>query len=166
MTATTRTRRVHPTPVTEALRLVGAILAVGIVTWLVRPDRLPLRADAEFYALDLPAPLVSVDEARAAYDEGRHVFIDTRPEATLANAIPGAFVIRAASFAADLDAVREFIFPEDPLILYGEGSPVPVGDVAVLFQARGHTDVRILQGGLEAWRAAGGPVANPGGATP
>lgn len=157
----TRIRR-HPTSgpgaLIEALRLSLVILALGVATWLVRPDRLPLQANAEYYALDLPAPLVSVDEALQALDEGVVVFVDTRAEADLDTAIPGAFIVRAATFATDLDAVRDFIFPEDSLILYGADAPVPVGDVAALFQARGHADVRILQGGLEAWRRAGGPI--------
>lgn len=141
---------------TGLLLLLTVVLSVA--TWLVRPDRLPLQANAKFYALDLPAPLVSVDEALAAYDEGLTVFIDTRADATLDDAIPGAFLVRAATFADELAEVRDFIFPEDPLILYGEDAPVPVGDVAALFLARGHEDVRILQGGLTAWRQGGGPV--------
>jgi len=64
----------------------------------------------------------------------------------------------ATRFADELAAARDFIFLEDPLILYGEDAPVPVGDVAALFLARGHQDVRILQGGLAAWRRAGGPM--------
>lgn len=147
-----------PGALREALRLMLVILVLGVATWLVRPDRLPLQANAEYYALDLPAPLVSVDEARQAHDLGTTVFIDTRADADLDSAIPGAFIIRASTFATDLDEVRDFIFPEDPLILYGEDAPLPVGDVAALFLARGHTDVRILQGGLAAWRRAGGPV--------
>lgn len=147
-----------PGALREALRLMLVILVLGVATWLVRPDRLPLQANAEYYALDLPAPLVSVDEARQAHDQGTTVFIDTRADADLDSAIPGAFIIRASTFATDLDEVRDFIFPEDPLILYGEDAPLPVGDVAALFLARGHTDVRILQGGLAAWRRAGGPV--------
>lgn len=148
----------NPGALVEAVRLVLIILALGVATWVVRPDRLPLRANAEFYALDLPAPLVAVDEALKAFDEGTVVFVDTRPEADLDTAIPGAFIVRATTFASDLDEVRDFIYPGDALILYGADAPVPVGDVAALFQARGHSDVRILQGGLEAWRRAGGPI--------
>jgi 3-mercaptopyruvate sulfurtransferase SseA len=146
-----------PGALREALLLTLVIVALGVATWLVRPDRLPLQADAEYYALDLPAPLVSVEEAMQAHEQGVTVFVDTRADADLDTAIPGAFIVRAATFATDLDEVRDFIFPEDPLILYGEDAPLPVGDVAALFLARGHTDVRILQGGLAAWQRAGGP---------
>jgi len=147
-----------PTVMRQAGVLLAIVLAASVISWLVRPDRLALQANAEFYALDLPAPLVSVDDALVAYEEGLVVFIDTRPEASLDDAIPGAFIVRATSFADDLDEVRDFVFPEDPLILYGADAPVPVGDVAALFLARGHAEVRILQGGLAAWQAVGGPV--------
>jgi len=147
-----------PAVMRQAGILLAAVLAASVISWLVRPDRLPLQANAEFYALDLPAPLVSVDEALVAYEEGLVVFIDTRPEASLDDSIPGAFIVRAASFDADLGEVRDFVFPEDPLILYGTDAPVPVGDVAALFLARGHAEVRILQGGLAAWQAEGGPI--------
>ena len=151
-------RQTTTSTITQALHLVLVIAVVAVVTWAVRPDRLPLAADAEFYTLDLPAPLVSLDEARAAYDAGTHYFIDTRPDATLDDAIPGAFIVRAATFGDDMAAAMDFIYPEDPLILYGADRPVPVGDVAALFQRRGYENVRILQGGLAAWRDAGHPT--------
>lgn len=142
----------------EAGRLVLLIVVLGVGSWLLRPDRIDLRADPEVYALDLPVPLVSLDDALAAYDEGLVMFIDTRADATLETAVPGAFIIRAATFAEDLDAVRDFIFPEDPLILYGADGPLPVSDVATRLLNRGQADLRILQGGLAAWRRAGGPI--------
>ena len=156
---TSDARRPAPSTLVQALHLCLVIVAVAVVTWIVRPDRLSLSADADFYALDLPAPLVSLDEARAVYDAGTHYFIDTRPDADLDDAIPGAFIVRAATFGDDLAAAMDFIYPEDPLILYGADHPVPVGDVAALFQRRGYGNVRILQGGLAAWRDAGHPTS-------
>jgi rhodanese-related sulfurtransferase len=142
----------------EALILTGLILVAAVGSWLVRPDRLPLMADAAVYELDLPAPLISFDEARQAYDDGSHVFIDTRTDATLASAVPGAFIVRAETFGPDLEAAMDFIYPEDPLILYGEDSPLPVGDVAARFLRRGYEQVWILEGGLAYWRSRGGPI--------
>ena len=142
----------------QALVLAAITLVLGVGSWLVRPDRLPLRADAEFYTLDLPAPLVAVATALPLHEDGSHVFVDTRPDADLDSAVAGAFIVRAAHFDDDLAEAADFLYPEDPVIVYGEDSPVPVGDVAALLLARGFEDVRILQGGLEAWRAAGGPL--------
>lgn len=144
--------------IVQAVRLVVVIMVIAAVSWAVRPDRLPLMADAERYELDLPAPLVSVDEALTHYETGDHLFIDTRADATLETAIPGAFIVRADTFGDDLAAAMDFVYPEDPLILYGADQPLPVSDVAARFLARGYENLTIMQGGLAAWRQAGGPV--------
>jgi rhodanese-related sulfurtransferase len=147
------------TPVIQALRLLGISIVLGLLPWAVRGDRLPLLADATTYALDLPAPLVSVEQARRYYAEGSHYFLDTRPqEHAGSGAVPGSFVIREASFDADLEAAMDFLYPEDALILYGEDNPLPVGAVAARLQSRGYANLLILQGGLAAWRQAGGPL--------
>ncbi len=145
----------------QAWRLTLLSVLAGAALWLARPDRLPLLADPDVYALDLPVPLISLQEARKAYDAGSHLFVDTRrgpAEGRLA--IPGSFVIREASFADDLAAVMDFVYPEDSLILYGESIPLPVAAVAVRFLERGYRQLTVLQGGLAAWRAAGGPLSS------
>lgn len=148
----------------QAWRLVVLSVAVGLVLWALRPDRLPILAEADLYALDLPVPLISLMEARELYEEGHHVFVDTRPgDPDARAAIPGSFAIRETSFADDLAAVMDFIYPEDPLILYGAATPLPVAAVAARFLERGYTDVRILQGGLQAWRRDGGPLSGEAG---
>ncbi len=146
--------------VRQTLLLLGLSLALAVGLWLVRPDRLPLQADPAIYALDLPVPLISVADARAAYDDGSRFFVDTRPGDPSGRAtIPGSFVIREQHLLADLEAIGDFLFPEDPLILYGADHPLPVAAVAARLQTRGFEDLVILQGGLEAWQRAGGEVA-------
>ncbi len=141
----------------QACRLTLLTVLLGVVLWAVRADRLPLVADPEVYALDLPVPLISLAEARKAWDEGAHHFIDTRAgDAQGRASIAGAFVVRETSFAEDLAVIMDFVYPEDALILFGEAGPMPVSAVAVRFLERGYRDVRILQGGLRAWRQAGG----------
>jgi rhodanese-related sulfurtransferase len=143
----------------QARDLVLLTLALALVLWLLRPDRLPLAADPEVYALDLPVPLISVPQALDLYEEGFHHFIDTRRGPARGRpTIPGAFVVREAEFAEDLEAAMAFVYPEDHLILFGESSPLAVTPVAVRFLDRGYRNVRILQGGLPAWRQAGGPL--------
>jgi len=145
--------------VKQALVLLMIALVLAGILWLVHPEGLPLQADAEFYALDLSAPLVSVDDAHDYYESGSHYFVDTRagaPEGRIS--IPGSFVIREHSLADDLAEVMDFLYPEDPVILYGNGGPLLVDAVAARLQERGFLDVLILQGGLQAWRDAGHPV--------
>lgn len=145
--------------VRQALLLMGLSLALAVVLWVVRPDRLPLQADPQAYTLDLSAPLISVEEALAAYEDGSRFFVDTRAGEPAGRAtIPGSFVIREQQLLEDLDDLGGFLFPEDPLILYGADHPLPVDAVAARLQTRGFSDVVILQGGLEAWRRADGPL--------
>jgi rhodanese-related sulfurtransferase len=142
----------------EAGLLLAAAVLLTVVSWAVRPDRLPLAADPSFYELDLAAPLVTPEEARALYDAGDHLFIDVRPGHPAA-AVPGAMTVREDSFDDDLLAVFDFMTPEDPLVLYGDGALSAASNVAGRLQDRGWTDVVIMSGGLEAWQAAGGPVS-------
>jgi rhodanese-related sulfurtransferase len=145
----------------EAWVLLVIAVGLAVVSWAIRGDRLPLLADPDIYALDLPVPLVSVAEARELYDAGTHYFVDTRADGPLADgAIPGSFLIRETTFDTDIDDVLDFLYPEDPLILYGASLPLPVAAVAVRLQARGYENLVILQGGYEAWRQAGGPVTD------
>ncbi|MBD3220206.1 hypothetical protein GF314_03110 [bacterium] len=162
MATTSQTRPARPARrpgmIREALILVAITLVAGVGSWLVRPDRLTLTPSPTAYEVDLPAPLISLDDALASYESGEHVFIDTRPDATLDTAIPGAFIVRTESFGDDLARAMDFVYPEDPLILYGEDDLLPVGDVAARFQARGYENIRIMEGGLASWRHAGGPI--------
>lgn len=148
-----------------ALRQAGALLLVSIVAastlWALRGDRLELSADPAVYELEISVPLVEPDEALAIYDEGLRVFIDTRDDDDTGEIIPGSFHIRAASFEDDLWEAGEFVYPEDPVLLYGSGDLASVSLVADLLLARGFEDVLILRGGLSAWRAAGGEISEP-----
>ncbi len=139
--------------------LLGVAMVVAVATWAVRGDRLPLVADAEVYTLDLTVPLVSVAEAREFYDAGSHYFVDTRAgEPAGRPVIPGSFIIRETSLDNDLVAVMDFLYPEDPLILYGADTPLPVDAVAARLVNMGYENLVILQGGFAAWRAAGAPT--------
>lgn len=149
-----------------ALRQAGALLVLSILAaaalWLIRSERLELRAERAVYELEVSVPLVEPAEALAMYDEGTRVFVDTRADdENRDEVIPGSFRIRAASFDDDLWEAGEFVFPGDPVLLYGSGDLASVSLVADLLLARGFEDVLILRGGLSAWRGAGGDVTEP-----
>jgi rhodanese-related sulfurtransferase len=149
--------RIFPTAIREALLIGGASILLAGALWLARPDRLPLRAQAEFYDLELAAPLVPVAEATAIFSAGTHLFVDSREDPT-SGGISSAFRVRPSAFDADLAEVRDFLYPEDKLILYDDGTMQEANAAAVRFLERGYRNVTILQGGLAAWRTAGGPV--------
>ena len=140
-----------------ALLLVALLLA-GI-SWGTRRPLLPLWADTSAYEFELPFPLMNGADALAAYEAGSHLFVDVRPvDPGLSEHVPGAFSIRLESFSEDLGAVLDFIYPQDPLILYGEGDLQRLAAVAERFRERGYENIQLLRGGLPAWREAGGEI--------
>ena len=137
--------------------LLISVLAAG-GWWARGTDRLPWVADPTVYELELAAPLLDVDAALALYDEGSSLFVDTRAE-TAGETIPGSLFIRETSFDDDLVANFDFMFPEDELILFGNGNLTRTSNVAGRLQERGYNNVIILKGGLSAWKQAGGDTS-------
>lgn len=146
----------------ETSILLAAALLLAVTVWALRTPRLPLSATASFYEQELAAPVVTIDQALVLYET--HHFVDTRPDDAPADpGIRGAFRIRAVTFADDFIESADFIYPEDSFVLYGDSDLQRVSLVATRFIERGYLDVKILAGGLEAWRRAGGPVTGEGG---
>ena len=145
-----------------SLREAGLILLLSLVLtgawWLRAAERLPLRADPTVYQLELAAPLLDTARALEYYDEGVHLFVDTRAAGITAT-IPGSLFIREASFDDDLVENFDFIFPEDQFILFGDGNLTRTSNVAARLLERGYENLTILQGGLDGWRQAGGEVS-------
>lgn len=161
MSAPTRPiREFPPSPAwREALLLLGITVVLTTASWVVRTPRLPLKADLSLYELDLNAELLTAAQAVPLYEAGQHVFVDTRDDALAREAIPGAFVLRQDTFDADLREVFDFLAPEDPLILYGDGNLLLVEPVVERLRERGFTDLSVLRGDLTAWRDAGGDLS-------
>ena len=144
----------------EAVVLAAITLVLALAAWFFRSPRLPLMADMSRYELDLGFSVVPARRALEFYEAGSHIFVDARELPPESRAyIPGAFFIRASSFEDDLGEVLDFIYPEDPLIIYGSEQLQIPGAVADRFVQRGYEVTGILSGGIEAWREAGGPLA-------
>ena len=133
-------------------------MALTAALWAVRGDRLPLGADPSVYEIELTVPLVQPADALGLYEEGETLFADTRTVAPGDDVVPGAFPLRQDTFDDDLLEMFDFLEPDTPLLLYGDGSLVGAAGMAERLTERGYTDVRILAGGVRAWRAAGGDV--------
>ena len=147
----------------EAVLLFLLAVTATAVTWALRVDRLPLAADRDFYEVEAPAPLVGIPRALVLFDEGDRLFIDTRPDRTREKTtIPGAFLIRASSFDDDLYELADTVYPEDPVILFGDGDLRGVTHVADLLVSRGFEDVLIMRDSMAAWRDQGGEISSPG----
>jgi len=148
----------------QAGLLLAAAILLTVLSWSLRPDRLPLRADTSVYELELAAPMVDMATALALYEEGLHVFVDTRPTAAAAAsglAVPGAVPVRQDSFDDDLLAVFDFMGPDDPLVLYDDGGLLGASNIAARLVERGFGDLSIMAGGVAAWREAGGETTRP-----
>ncbi len=156
-----RTPRIQPFPRARPLREAALLLALSLaaagLSWAVRTPRLPLRADLSAYELDLGFPVVPAAEAVALFLENACVPVDTRP-GDQARRIPGSFSLRQETFDDDLRDVFDFLSPADPLLVYGDGNLLVAAAVAGRLRERGFTDLRLLQGSLEAWEQAGGEV--------
>ena len=151
-------------PLATAARQLLLLLALSAVLtagrWAFVGPRLPLRADPADYELELSAPTLEVALARRYYDEGIHLFIDTREEGPgVVDTVPGAFVVRPDLFDDDLLALLDIVSPDDRLILFGDGNLALANNVAARLVQRGYPNVELLKGGLAAWREAGGPVS-------
>ncbi len=143
----------------EAGLVLAIALAATLVSWLVRTPRLPLAAERPVYEFELKQPLIPAAAALALYEAGSHLFIDTRAGlAAGAPRIPGALSLRPEQFDDDLAAIIDFIAPDDPLVLYGESLQASAA-VAGRLAERGYLQLSLLDGGLAAWTAAGGPLS-------
>jgi rhodanese-related sulfurtransferase len=140
------------------LLAVLTLVAVG-VSWLVRTPRFPLIAEISDYEMDLDYPVLAVSDCLRLYEAGTHLFIDTRDLTGPSSYIPGAFSICLDRFDEDLRDVFDFIYPEDALLLYGDGRLQATAAVAARFEERGYKVDGIMRGGLEAWRKAGGELS-------
>jgi len=144
----------------EALLLLGLALLLATAAWALRAPRLSLRADARTYRLDLGFPVVGPAAALALYQAGEHLFLDVRDvDPATEPHIPGAFPVREATFADDLLAAHDFLGPQESVILCGDGNLPAAAALAARLRDRGYGDISLLEGNLEAWRRAGGPVS-------
>ncbi len=143
----------------ETLLLATLTLVAVSLSWLLRTPRFPLVAEISDYEMDLDYPVLAASDCVNLYEAGTHLFIDTRDLADPATYIPGAFSIGLNTFDEDLREVFDFIYPEDALLLYGDGRLQATAAVAARFEERGYKIEGIMRGGLESWRKAGGELS-------
>jgi rhodanese-related sulfurtransferase len=106
---------------------------------------------------------VPVEEARRwhASDGPPTLFVDVREPGEVAKgAIEGALVIPRGRLEDD---APDWIFdPETPFVVYCNSGKRSALAVKTLLEM-GFSGARSLQGGLDAWRAAGAPLGEPRG---
>ncbi|MGE3644290.1 MAG: sulfurtransferase [Beijerinckiaceae bacterium] len=127
--------------------------------------------------------LVSVADLAAALEAGKHVvLLDVSDDLTTAPlerpVIPGAFAVSLASDISgpptkeggrrplpDIAVLQETVrgwgvHAESLVVVYDNAGGAQAGRAWWTFRWAGHENVRLLDGGLKAWQAAGKPVAD------
>lgn len=104
---------------------------------------------------------LSVEEAAEGIREGRLAALDVRARSEWDSGhLPGVSNIPLGYLADQIDSLS----PTQPLVLHcqtGARSAI----AASLLQSQGFSEVYNLEGGIEAWKAAGGPVERAGTGT-
>lgn len=154
-----------------ALLLLAALLAVMLTGVLPPSASTPAQQPAATAgpAQDLPAAhgglnpdgptveLISVREARARFDAGTAIFVDVRAGSDYGAAhIPGALTITSQ----ELEPRLQDLPAGTVIIAYGDATRPESGQRgAQIFMELGYPQVIALEGGFQAWRDAGHPVA-------
>lgn len=134
------------------LLLIAAVLTIGLALMH------PLEADPENAAQRL-----SLDEAVAMQASGVVLFADARPPAVYEEAhIPGALSLSEDDWEAGLAGFLEAWSPETMVIVYCDSSACRASEqVAARLRAELEIEnVRVLEGGWEAWQQSGQPIAS------
>lgn len=144
--------------------LLAAALAAGFAANTAGPRRIPwtgsLAARLEAEARKSGIVLVSAAEAKAALDAGTHLLLDARAPAEHAvRRIPWSISLPWRTVEASIETVGPMLDPGRRLLVYCRGAACDEGLLLARYlRARGHTNVTLIAGGMEAWRAAGLPV--------
>ncbi|MBM4157036.1 MAG: rhodanese-like domain-containing protein [Lentisphaerae bacterium] len=159
----------------QAGLLLAAALAAGVAANTAGPRRIPwtggIEARLEAEARASGIAVMSVAEAKAALDAGTHLLLDARaPAEHAARRIPWAMSLPWRTVTSSIEAIAPMLDPARPLLVYCRGAACDEGLLlARHLRARGHGNVSLIGGGMEAWRAAGLPVesdAPAGGPAP
>ncbi|MBI4775122.1 MAG: rhodanese-like domain-containing protein, partial [Deltaproteobacteria bacterium] len=105
---------------------------------------------------------ISPEEAHALWDTGEAVFVDARPEYFFEEEhIEKALNIPMTIFDIAYMMGLSQVDPEKPIVVYGSTvSRLYDDSVARQLILRGHTNVKLLKGGLSAWKKNGFAVTS------
>ena len=160
----------------DTLVVIGASVLGGLVFLLAHPEMsliAPPRDDADQSCdADLPAEepqaqtrvdRVTVADARELLERSDVTFVDARPASAYAYAhIPGAMNLPAADAEGLLELQSLPIPPEGQVITYCDGGRCEQSDYlgTLLAERDVCQQVRVLEGGWQAWITAEGPMVS------
>jgi rhodanese-related sulfurtransferase len=134
--------------------IIGLGLALGVIFNLVNPNGInPIPA----YWFQKTPDQIDPGRAKLRFESGEALLVDARPESLYRQRhIKGAVNLPLSVF--DFVYLMKFshLDPERELIVYGRNiSRQYDQEVALQLTARGHTQVKILSGGLQVWQERG-----------
>ncbi len=133
-------------------------LVIGVLFNFANPSGVPLiPASWSRPAIGAVDPAL----ARSRAEQGAAVIVDARPREFYEHRhVPGAVNLPLALFDFVYGMEMAQIDPAREIVVYGGNvSRRYDDDVAALLLERGHEDVKLLSGGLDAWEKRGFPVA-------
>jgi cytochrome c oxidase cbb3-type subunit 3 len=144
----------------EAIIILVAGVLIGFTVNAARPGGLPLGGDPRSLTVGPGIELLSLNEARAAFDEGA-LFIDARPHAAFVRGhVEGSLSLPPDDLEAAYRRWWEFIPSDERIVVYAaDREPRPAGAGAGWLRDRGHGGVVVFYDGWEAWKRAGLPQA-------
>jgi rhodanese-related sulfurtransferase len=134
----------------DFLLIFGVALVVSIIFNLSNPTGLSLIPPTWSAT---PAPRIDIFGAKLKYDTGTALFIDARPQDFFNKGhVKGAINLSLPLFDFMYVMIFEQIDPQREIIVYGRSfSRLYDDEVGFKLLARGHTNVKVLSGGLSAW---------------
>ena len=150
-----RTRRVSAI---DFILILVVALGLGIASNLSNPDGINLVPQVWSHK---PSPMIDAHWAKLKYDAGTSLFVDARPSDFFKQRhIHGAINLPLSLF--DFVYMMKFsrLDPNQEIIVYGRNiSRLYDQEVAFKLTSRGHVDVKLLSGGLSAWKEKDYPLA-------
>jgi rhodanese-related sulfurtransferase len=130
---------------------------MGILFNISNPNRIPLVPDV---LLGRPSPEITFYRTQELVAGATATLIDARPTQFYDRGrIPGAINLPPALFEFIYFMRLSALDPGQPLLVYGRTLSKRYDlEVAAALRARGHSDVRILEGSFRQWESKGFPV--------
>lgn len=132
-------------------------LAAGLGSNLLRPSPLPLIPP---FVFEPSYQEISLEQAQTSAKEGVTIFLDSRnnPQYKLAH-LPQALNLPVKDFSALYPVLDPLLPGEGWIVIYGEGWGRPTEkELAYLLSQAGKTKIKVLKGGLRAWKEKGYPL--------
>ena len=156
----------------EALILIGTAVAIALVVYTVRPDKIGVtpvalnEGDTRQSTAEKGFSEIPIDEALRLYEEKGAIFADARHAADFAvGHVKGAVHLYAADQAVWLPDFLAATDPATVIVTYCDGADCHLAPaLAELLVINGFDNVRYLKNGWTRWREGGFPVelANAG----